>query len=239
MTDFQRRNTPKPGENRQPPEVVDLGPKTIAALVQDNSGTVQSLDQLKSTLEQKVDELKVLVGEVQASPTENTVLDRLKDLLTGIVLAAGSAIIGQAGIDQTTDGTTNRVYVGNTASARPAGLAETALASAARTESGESELSGDYSGYGEILALLAVTAHSGTTPTLDVKIQHSVDGGTTWHDLQAFTQVAETDGTELKVVSRYYAADTQKAFGSKLKIVWTIAGDTPSYTFGLKWTLKP
>lgn len=49
------------------------------------------------------------LGEVQASPTPNTVLDRLKALLTGIVLAAGNAIIGKVGIDQTTDGTTNRV----------------------------------------------------------------------------------------------------------------------------------
>ncbi len=35
------------------------------------------------------------MGEVQANPTANTVLGRLKDLLTGIVLAAGSAIIGK------------------------------------------------------------------------------------------------------------------------------------------------
>jgi len=35
------------------------------------------------------------IGEVQASPTENTVLDRLKDLLTGIILAAGSNAIGK------------------------------------------------------------------------------------------------------------------------------------------------
>jgi len=49
------------------------------------------------------------VGEVQASPTANSVLARLKDLLTGIVLAAGSAIIGKVGIDQTTPGTTNLV----------------------------------------------------------------------------------------------------------------------------------
>ena len=37
-----------------------------------------------------------LVGEVQASPTSNTVLDRLKALLTGIVLAAGTNSIGGA-----------------------------------------------------------------------------------------------------------------------------------------------
>jgi hypothetical protein len=52
------------------------------------------------------------LGEVQASPTANTVLGRLKDLLTGIVLSAGSAIIGKVGIDQTTDGTTNKVSLG-------------------------------------------------------------------------------------------------------------------------------
>lgn len=34
------------------------------------------------------------VGEVQGSPTANTLLARLKDLLTGISLAAGSAVIG-------------------------------------------------------------------------------------------------------------------------------------------------
>ncbi len=36
------------------------------------------------------------MGEVQANPSANTVLARLKDLLTGIVLAAGEAIIGKA-----------------------------------------------------------------------------------------------------------------------------------------------
>jgi hypothetical protein len=50
-----------------------------------------------------------LIGEVQASPTANTLLDRVKALLTGTVLAAGTALIGKVGIDQTTDGTTNKV----------------------------------------------------------------------------------------------------------------------------------
>lgn len=34
------------------------------------------------------------MGEVQATPTANTLLGRLKDLLTGIVLAAGTNVIG-------------------------------------------------------------------------------------------------------------------------------------------------
>ena len=42
------------------------------------------------------------VGEVQATPTAYTVLRRLKDLLTGIILAAGTAVIGKVGHDITT-----------------------------------------------------------------------------------------------------------------------------------------
>jgi len=53
------------------------------------------------------------VGEVQTTPTANTLLGRLKDLLTGIVLNSGSNIIGKVGIDQTTDGTTNKVQARN------------------------------------------------------------------------------------------------------------------------------
>jgi hypothetical protein len=71
--------------------------------------------------------INTVLGEVTASPTPNTLADRLKQLLTGIVLstgsnvigavtqsgswvlAAGSAIIGKVSIDQTTDGTTNLV----------------------------------------------------------------------------------------------------------------------------------
>jgi len=57
-----------------------------------------------------------------ANPTnfvDDNQLGRLRDiydaivaLLTGVVLAAGSAIVGKVGIDQTTPGTTNRVDIG-------------------------------------------------------------------------------------------------------------------------------
>jgi len=51
------------------------------------------------------------MGEVQATPTSNTLLGRLKDLLTGIILAAGTNLIGKisAGID------TSVIYNGTTA----------------------------------------------------------------------------------------------------------------------------
>lgn len=55
------------------------------------------------------------VGEVQASPTANTVLDRLKAIKTSIdaSLPAGSNLLGKVGIDQTTPGTTNAVAATN------------------------------------------------------------------------------------------------------------------------------
>lgn len=45
------------------------------------------------------DLFRTLFGEVQDSPTAYTVLARLKSVLTGIVLAAGTAIIGKIGFD--------------------------------------------------------------------------------------------------------------------------------------------
>jgi hypothetical protein len=47
------------------------------------------------------------MGEVQATPTANTLLRRLKDILSLTVLAAGTNLIGKVGIDQTTPGATN------------------------------------------------------------------------------------------------------------------------------------
>jgi hypothetical protein len=50
------------------------------------------------------------IGLVGASPAANTILGRLKDLLTGIVLAVGSVVK----IDQSTEGLTNRIVAGKT-----------------------------------------------------------------------------------------------------------------------------
>lgn len=55
--------------------------------------------------------LETTLGEVQASPTSNTVLDRLKQLLTGIVLAAGTNLIGRTSASPET----STVYSGTTA----------------------------------------------------------------------------------------------------------------------------
>jgi hypothetical protein len=65
----------------------------------------------KGQLHTKDSDVAALIGEVQANPTANSLLDRVKALLTGTVLAAGVAIIGKVGIDQTTPGVTNAVQI--------------------------------------------------------------------------------------------------------------------------------
>ena len=64
-----------------------------------NSSGVEILPATETTLSG----INTKIGEVQATPTEFSLLRRLKDLLTGIVLATGSNIIGKV-IPVDTDG---------------------------------------------------------------------------------------------------------------------------------------
>jgi hypothetical protein len=102
----------------------------------------------------------------------------------------------------------------------------TAVPSAARTATGNGPgvLNADT---GDTLALqLVVSAATGTTPTLDVAVQWSMDGGTTWspgETADAFTQLTTT-------------ASKVKTFPVKApsyRVVWTIGGTTPSFTFSV------
>jgi hypothetical protein len=70
----------------------------------------------------------------------------------------------------------------------------------------------------------AVTAASGTTPTLDVKVQTSPDG-TTWTDVSggSFTQATGTT-TQHKVISN---------IDRYVRHVATIGGTSPSFTYSL------
>lgn len=75
-----------------------------------------------------------------------------------------------------------------------------------------------------VSVLVATTAVSGTTPTLDLKLQWSNDGGQTWADAQpvdSFTQITAT-GNAVKVF---------QAKGTWMRLVYTIGGTTPSFTF--------
>lgn len=100
-------------------------------------------------------------------------------------------------------------------------------ASAAQTASGNT---GAIECYGkELTVTLDVTAASGTTPTLDVKLQHAPDDSK-WSDLgAAFTQKTAA-GREVKTFTQMHGY---------LRVVWTIGGTGPSFTFSIEATERP
>lgn len=101
------------------------------------------------------------------------------------------------------------------------------VASAARTTTGNSG-SLDTSGFGTLSFQFVVTAVSGTLPTLDLEIQSSEDQ-TNWgivFDTKRFTATGNQRLGAIRISARYY------------RIVWTIGGTTPSFTFSAVTTLK-
>lgn len=73
----------------------------------------------------------------------------------------------------------------------------------------------------EVEARLVVTGTiSGTSPTLDVKIQGSNDNGSNWTDIVSFTQVTTAAASEYK---RFLAPFKQ------LRAVADVGGTSPSY----------
>jgi len=76
--------------------------------------------------------------------------------------------------------------------------------------------------YSTLRLTCAVTAATGTTPTLDLTVQTSPDA-TNWYTAGTFAQKT-TAATERKIfpVDRY------------VRIVQTVGGTTPSFTFTLK-----
>lgn len=106
------------------------------------------------------------------------------------------------------------------------GERETPVPSAARTASGSSASLLDYGHPKTLRAQLRVTAASGTTPTLDVIIEDSLDGGTTWNTVGTFGQKTAVGREVINITT---------PFAHLLRISWTIGGTTPSFTFAVDW----
>ncbi len=105
----------------------------------------------------------------------------------------------------------------------------TLIASAAQTASGDSG-SIETGEYTQAFVTLNCTAASGTTPTLNVQLQGSDDGGTTWYNIPnaAFTQLTAAGTGVLQLTN----------FPDFIRAAYTIAGTTPSFTFAIKAVLK-
>lgn len=83
-----------------------------------------------------------------------------------------------------------------------------------------------------------VTAVSGTTPTMTVRLQESFDGGTTWRDVDttnAQTASITATGVSKLVIYPGVATAANASLNGVLprtfRLAWTIGGTTPSFTF--------
>lgn len=113
---------------------------------------------------------------------------------------------------------------------KPSTMREQPVVSAARTAT--TGTTGALAGYGNarsIRAQLNCTAAAGTSPTLNVIIEDSVDGGTNWNTVGTFTQLVAAGRQVINVPA---------PFGDQVRISWTIGGVTPSFTFAVDWALQ-
>lgn len=100
---------------------------------------------------------------------------------------------------------------------------------ASRTSSSnESSVDNGASTSNGAVAHLHVTAASGTSPTLDLKVQESADNST-WADLITFTQATAATAERLHVtgtVERYVRA------------IWTVGGTSPDFSFAVTFARR-
>lgn len=107
-------------------------------------------------------------------------------------------------------------------------------ASAARTTSGSTAMIHTYGPITGIVLQVNVTAVSGTSPTLTVKAEDSVDG-TNWNAVAgaATSSITATGITLVRVDLRAVPVT------ERLRFTWTIGGTTPSFTFAVDaYTLR-
>jgi hypothetical protein len=96
-----------------------------------------------------------------------------------------------------------------------------------RTTSGSSNTVQAYGG--EIVrAQLNVTAASGTTPTLNVLIEDTLDG-INYNTIGTFAQKTAAGREIINITT---------PFSETLRVSWTIAGTNPSFTFAVDWHIS-
>lgn len=103
------------------------------------------------------------------------------------------------------------------------GQLETLVASAARTASGNDGGSVGWESASTIRAQLDVTAASGTSPTLDVVIEDTLDG-TNWNVIGTFAQKTAAGREVINITT---------PFSNRVRVRWTVGGTTPSFTFSV------
>lgn len=103
------------------------------------------------------------------------------------------------------------------------GQLDTLAASAARTTSGDSGASAGWGSASTLRAQLDVTAAAGTTPTLDVVLEDTLDG-VNYNVVGTFAQ---------KVAAGREVINITTPFSERIRARWTLGGTTPSFTFSV------
>lgn len=110
-------------------------------------------------------------------------------------------------------------------------------ASSAKTASGNGATQTNFNARG-VFVWVNVTAVSGTTPTLAVRLQWSPDGGTTWIDVDTTNaQTASITATGTAVLRVYPGIATAANASLNMplprtwRLAWAVTGTTPSFTF--------
>lgn len=92
----------------------------------------------------------------------------------------------------------------------------------------QGRIDGGVSSANGAVAILSTSAVLGTSPTLDVKLQHSTNDSV-WTDVSGGAFVQQTSVTGVK--GNYLTVSG--TINRYVRVVWTIAGTTPSFTFNV------
>lgn len=136
--------------------------------------------------------------------------------------ASATCTQGTAATVSTTDGTGGWQI-------RPGIVRIADVASAAITATATSSSVSNNQGNG-FQVTFPVTAVTGTSPTLDIRIEESFDGGTNWvtlYEMQRITAVGS------------YNTPILRATGASIRYVRTITGTSPSFTMAISRNLLP
>lgn len=97
------------------------------------------------------------------------------------------------------------------------------VASAARTVTGASTGLSGFIAANKLIVELDISAVTGTTPTLDLVIQDTLDG-VNWFTIATFA-------TQNAVA--HLVQNVTTPFSDQIRASWTIGGTTPSFTFSV------
>lgn len=97
------------------------------------------------------------------------------------------------------------------------------VASAARTTSSNSGVLPEFGDDSVLRIQLDVTAFGGTTPTLDVVVEDTLDG-TTFNTIGTFTQATGVTRQVINITT---------PFADRLRVRWTIGGVGGTFTFSV------